>query len=133
MLLLDLPYDNAFYDEHLELDPILLLSPATTDERVSKIASRGKGFLYYACQKGTTGIRNALPDDFEAQITRIRSHTSLPIAVGFGIADRTTAALVAQHADAFVVGSAFVKMIEENASPDQFKKAAQNFDPRRQA
>lgn len=129
-LLLDLPYDHPFYDEHHELDPVCLLSPASSDERVRNIARRGKGFLYYACQKGTTGVRSALPEDFESQLTRIRSLTKTPIAVGFGIADRQTAASALQHADAFVVGSAFVKMIEEGASPEQLKQAARNIDPR---
>lgn len=130
MLLLDLPFDSPFYEEHSELDPIFIVSPSTSSLRLEQITQKAKGFLYYACQKGTTGVRQTLPSDLVSQIQRIKKVTQLPTAVGFGIADRETAKKVTQCADGFVVGSAFVKMIEEGASPKELRNFALKIDPR---
>lgn len=112
------------------LHPIFIASPSTDENRLESIAEISEGFIYYACQKGTTGIRNALPADFADNIAKIRKKTQLPIAAGFGIADRGMAGAVLDHADGFVVGSAFVQLMEANVHPSQLKLKAQAIDPR---
>lgn len=112
------------------LVPIFLVSPSTDDQRLSNIAENGAGFLYYACQKGTTGTRRRMPDDIEQQISRIRKKSKLPIVVGFGIGDRQSASEALEHADGFVVGSAFVHLMEQKTNPVELKKLAQAIDPR---
>ncbi len=129
-LLLDLPCGDPYFNGNSGLDPIHLLSPSTSTERLEEISARGRGFLYYACQKGTTGVRRSLPTDLKDEIQRIKRVTSTPVVVGFGIAERCVAAEVVQMADGFVVGSAFVKMIEAGARPEDLKIAAQRIDPR---
>lgn len=122
------PFFKALKDA--QLLPILLATPSTDHERLQQISKTAQGFLYYVLQKGTTGVRNKLADDFSAQITRIRPYFQIPIIAGFGIADRTSAASVLEYADGFVVGSAFVKKMAEKASPDVLKQLAESIDPR---
>ena len=130
MLLLDLPFDHSFYSEQTDLEPILVVSPSTPENRIAEIANRGRGFLYYACQKGTTGVRNSLPSDVSTQLNTIKRMTSTPVVAGFGIADSRTAKEVCQDADGFVVGSAFVKLIEDGSKPEALKELARSIDPR---
>lgn len=122
------PYYQAMQEAGLH--PIFLISPSTDDTRLAKIAAVGEGFLYYVIQKGTTGVRNKLPEDFSFHISRIRSKTKLPIAAGFGIADRGSAQVALDASDGFVVGSAFVKLMERRAAPSELKLLAQSIDPR---
>lgn len=112
------------------LHPIFLASPSTDERRLSGIAEISEGFLYYACQKGTTGIREALPNDFAFHLSRIRQTVRLPVAAGFGIGDRKSAKAALEHADGFVVGSAFVKMMENCADPEELQRLARSIDPR---
>jgi tryptophan synthase alpha chain len=112
------------------LYPIFLVSPSTDEHRLMQVVAKAEGFLYYACQKGTTGIRNQLPDDISYHISRLRQKSKLPIAVGFGIADRGSAKAVLQEADGFVVGSAFVNLMEQQVDPVQLKRYAESIDPR---
>lgn len=113
------------------LHPIFMATPSTDEQRLAHIARIAEGFVYYACQRGTTGVRAQLPDDFPMQIARIRQKTTLPIAAGFGIADRASAQAALKAADAFVVGSAFVKLMENQADPGELKRFAEAIDPRR--
>jgi tryptophan synthase alpha chain len=94
------------------LDPIFLLSPTTTETRVEQIAKLASGFLYYVSLKGVTGAANLDMDEVARKIAIIRTHCSLPVGVGFGIRDATTAEAVARIADAVVVGSRIVNEIE---------------------
>lgn len=112
------------------LDPILIVTPSTRADRLALIASQSQGFLYYAIQKGTTGVRNALPQDFESQLKRIRQTTQRPVVAGFGIANRESARQALAHADGFVVGSAFVRLMEDRCDPQALTKLAQEIDPR---
>lgn len=123
------PYFQALKEAGLH--PIFLVTPSTDDERLTQLTKIAEGFLYYACQKGTTGVRNQLPEDIPDQIARIREKTNLPIAVGFGIADRQSAASVLNVADGFIVGSAFVKEMGAKRPPSDFKQFAQTLDPRK--
>lgn len=114
-----------------ELLPILLATPSTDQERLMQISKIAKGFLYYVSQKGTTGVRSKLADDFSAQITCMRQFFQIPIVAGFGIADRVSAQSALEYADGFVVGSALVEKMEKKVSPQELAKFAESIDPRK--
>lgn len=132
VLIVDLPYSDPYYSyvENAGLNPIFVIAPSTDAARLENITKKAQGFLYYACRKGTTGARSQLPDDFVQHVTRIRNISSLPIVVGFGIADRSSARQVLDLADGFVVGSPFVKQMQDMAEPAALKKLAEEIDPR---
>lgn len=117
VLALDLPIEEA--DEFRSvlaakgLDTIFLLSPTTTDARIRKAAELGRGFLYGISRLGVTGARDQVASGAEAMVKRIRQHTTMPIALGFGISRPEHVAEVGQYADAAVVGSALVSLIAE--------------------
>ena len=118
VLALDLPIEEATgFRETLaaqRLDTIFLLSPTTTDARIRTAAALGQGFLYGISRLGVTGARDRVADGAEALVRRIRAHTSLPIALGFGISRPEHVAEVGRYADAAVVGSALVSLIAES-------------------
>ncbi len=123
VLALDLPIEEAGeFDRVMAaagLDTIFLLSPTTTDARIQKAAEFGRGFLYGISRLGVTGARDQVSAGAETLVRRIRRHTSLPVALGFGIARPEHVAEVGTYADAAVVGSALVSLIAEAAaSPD---------------
>jgi len=127
VLALDLPIEEAEdFDRVLAaagLDTIFLLSPTTTEERIRKAARLGRGFLYGISRLGVTGARDRVADGAEALVRRIRSQTSLPIALGFGISRPEHVAEVGTYADAAVVGSALVSLIADAASsPDLVRR-----------
>jgi len=94
------------------LHTIFLLAPTSDLERIKLVARRGRGFIYYVSVTGVTGARRALEGELQAQVARIRRHTRLPIAVGFGISTPGQAVRIADFADAVVVGSALIDLIE---------------------
>ena len=96
------------------IDPIFLLAPTTTPERMDAIAEHGSGFLYYVSFKGVTGANRLDVAAVADKLAEIRRHTDLPLGVGFGIRDPESAAAVAEVADAVVVGSALVKLVAEH-------------------
>jgi len=123
VLALDLPIEEAGeFRATLRshgLDTIFLLSPTTTAARIQRAAELGSGFLYGISRIGVTGARDAVATGAEAMVARIRAHTDLPIALGFGISTPEHVAEVVSYADAAVVGSALVSVIAEHgASPD---------------
>src|SRR5207237_5638676 len=123
VLALDLPIEEAdAFRETLSvsgLDTIFLLSPTTTDARIRKAAELGRGFLYGISRLGVTGARDQVASGAEALVRRIRAHTAMPVALGFGISRPEHVAEVAVYADAAVVGSALVSLIAaESASPE---------------
>jgi tryptophan synthase alpha chain len=95
------------------IDPIFLLSPTTTEARIERVARVAKGYLYYVSLKGVTGAANIDTSDVEAAIKRIRKHTRVPVGVGFGIRDGSTARRVAAFADAVVIGSRVVQELAD--------------------
>ena len=102
------------------LDPIYLLAPTSSDERLALIARASRGFVYYVSLKGVTGVAAIDVESVAAKLTQVRRLTSLPVGVGFGIRDGASAAAVAKVADAVVVGSAIVRLIEASqSSPSQ--------------
>lgn len=94
------------------LDPIFLLAPTTSEQRISRICELASGFVYYVSVKGITGAGHLDTDEVAERVSAIRSITDLPVGVGFGIKDGASAARVAKVADAVVVGSALVSRIE---------------------
>lgn len=98
------------------LDTIFLAAPTSTDDRLAKIAAATSGFLYVISRTGVTGTKDTLPEDLPALLRRVRSATSLPVAVGFGISLPGHVSVLGGLADAAVVGSALVLEIEKAAS-----------------
>ena len=117
VLALDLPIEEAgAFRETLAaagIDTIFLLSPTTTDARIKTAASLGSGFLYGISRLGVTGARAQVAAGAEAMVRRIRAHTAMPIALGFGISSPEQVAEVCAYADAAVVGSALVSLIAD--------------------
>jgi len=96
------------------LASVFLAAPTSTDQRLQSIANASTGFVYAVSRTGVTGARKQLPKDARDLVRRIRSHTKLPVAVGFGISTPEQFAAVGEFADAAVVGSAIVETIERN-------------------
>jgi tryptophan synthase alpha chain len=118
LLVLDLPpEESGDYEEIMRkygVATIYLIAPTTPDERIELIVKRGSGFIYYVSREGVTGMQATLSKNIGDMTARIRRHTSLPIAVGFGISTPEQAFAVAQCAEAIVVGSAVVNQIAEH-------------------
>ena len=95
------------------LDFIRLATPTTDDRRLPSVLRNASGFLYYVSITGITGTRVGESDVVAGALARIRAHTTLPIAVGFGIRSPEQAARIAETADAVVVGSALVGAVEQ--------------------
>jgi tryptophan synthase alpha chain len=115
LLVLDLPPEEGERYEALmreaDLCNIYLVAPTTPEERMELIVKRGQGFIYYVSREGVTGMQSKIADTITEMTAKIRAHTDLPIAVGFGISTPEQAAVVARSAEAVVVGSAIVNQI----------------------
>ncbi len=109
-----------------DLDPIFLLAPTSTDERIRQVAAAGRGFCYYVSLKGVTGAGNIDIGNVSERIAAIRQHVKLPIAVGFGIRDGATARAIAGVADAVVIGSRIIQELETTPH-DKAVETAHNF------
>ena len=119
VLVLDLPIEEAAETRDVLLgqgiDMIFLLSPTTTDVRMARAAALGTGFLYGISRLGVTGARDRVAPGAEAMVRRIRAHTALPVALGFGVSTPQHVAEIGRYADAAVVGSALVALIASEA------------------
>jgi tryptophan synthase alpha chain len=104
------------------LDPVFLVAPSSSPERIKLITSACGGFVYAASLMGTTGTRDAVSGQAAGLVRRVRECTSLPVAVGLGVRDRSQAAQVAGFADGVIVGSAFVRRLLD--APDEAAGAA---------
>ena len=115
LLVLDLPPEESDSYEALMkksgLCNIYLVAPTTPDDRIEFIVKRAAGFVYYVSREGVTGMQAKVSETIGDMTRKIRAHTDLPIAVGFGISNPDQARTVAQHAEAIVVGSAVVDQI----------------------
>lgn len=98
-----------------ELDMIYLVAPTSTDDRLQMIAGRASGFIYAVSRTGVTGTREESSNAAEILVARVRAVSNLPVAVGFGISNKTQVDEVLRYADAGVVGSAIVAEIEKQA------------------
>jgi tryptophan synthase alpha chain len=118
VLTVDLPPEEAHEFTSIcsdeGLDPIYLIAPTTNPKRMDMISKFAKGFVYYVSIKGITGAANINVKEVSSRVDTIREHIHLPVGVGFGIKDAATAAKVAKNADAVVIGSAIINLIEDN-------------------
>jgi tryptophan synthase alpha chain len=96
------------------IDTIFLLSPTSTRERIDKVADLASGFVYYVSRTGVTGEQRELETELGREVKRVRRRLKLPLAVGFGISTPDQVATVARMAEGVVVGSALVRIVEEN-------------------
>jgi tryptophan synthase alpha chain len=117
LLILDLPPEESQEAATACLkhgvDTVCIVAPTTPDSRLDRIASAATGFIYYVSREGVTGVRDELAGGIPEAVARIRAHTKLPVAVGFGISTRAQVTQVAALADGVVVGSALVNIIRD--------------------
>ena len=117
-LITDLPVEEA--GDYLremrrrDLSTIFLAAPTSTDDRLKRIAEVSRGFVYAVSRTGVTGARQEMAEDAQKLVRLLRKFTKLPVAVGFGISTAAQFAAVGEFADAAVVGSAIVQIIENN-------------------
>jgi tryptophan synthase alpha chain len=98
--------------KRVELDPIFLLAPTSTDERMASVGRIASGYVYYVSLKGVTGAGHLDTAAVAQVLPRIRKHVSVPVGVGFGIRDAATAQAIGRVADAVVIGSRLVQIME---------------------
>ena len=113
-------------DEH-GIYPICLVAPTTTNERMGVIAQQARGYLYYVSFKGITGANRLDAGALAGPVQALRQHTSLPLAVGFGIKDAESASAVAGVADGVVIGSALVNTLAQAESKEDARARATAF------
>jgi tryptophan synthase alpha chain len=131
ILILDLPPEEAEEYKKLmdavDIATIFLVSPVTPEDRIERIARYASGFVYYVSQMGVTGERGTVSETIPAMVTRIRSYTDTPVAVGFGISTPEQVREIAGAADGVIVGSAIVKQIGEYGETPGFERAVGSF------
>ena len=108
------------------MDLIFLLAPTSTDARMAQVARVASGYVYYVSLKGVTGSGALDVGAVEAMLPRIRQHINVPVGVGFGIRDAATARTISRVADAVVIGSKIIQLLESQPR-DQVAATAQNF------
>jgi tryptophan synthase alpha chain len=108
------------------MDLIFLLAPTSTDARMAQVAQVASGYVYYVSLKGVTGAGTLDVDAVEAMLPRIRKHVNVPVGVGFGIRDAATAKAIGKVADAVVIGSKIIQLIE-NQPRDKVATVAHDF------
>ena len=122
LIIPDLPVDEG--GEFIEacrsrgVDPILLVAPTSPDERIELIARSASGFIYCVSVAGVTGARTVLSDKLPEFLGRVRAHTSVPLAVGFGVSTPEPAAEVAKNADGVIIGSRLINLVSEAPNID---------------
>ncbi|APW45858.1 tryptophan synthase subunit alpha [Rhodoferax antarcticus] len=130
MLVVDYPpeecLDFAAELKAHDMDLIFLLAPTSTDARMAQVAKIASGYVYYVSLKGVTGSGALDIDAVSAMLPRIRAHVSVPVGVGFGIRDAATARAIGKVADAVVIGSKIIQLIEP-LPRDQVAATAQAF------
>jgi tryptophan synthase alpha chain len=100
------------------VDPIFLVAPTSTEDRLRAVAARARGFVYCVALTGVTGARATLPDSLPAYLDRVRQVTQLPLAVGFGISRPEHVAALRGKADAAIVASAIIDLMEAHPAKD---------------
>ena len=118
LLIVDLPPEEAgdldVVLKQYDLDPIFLIAPTSTDERISHVLGQARGFIYYVSLKGVTGSGALDTREAAERIAKVKAQTDLPVGVGFGIRDADTAKKMASVADAVIVGSVLVQPFGEH-------------------
>lgn len=138
ILMVDCPPEEMVHlrgqlDEH-GIYPICLVAPTTTPERMERIARQASGYIYYVSFKGITGANRLEQTSLSEPVAELRSHSKLPLAVGFGIKDPQSAAAVAGLADGVVIGSALIeRLAEADSESDACSRVADFLAPVREA
>ncbi|MDY6861406.1 MAG: tryptophan synthase subunit alpha [Thermodesulfobacteriota bacterium] len=131
VLIVDLPPEESDeiepYLKTAGLDMIFLLTPTSDTQRMDIISKKATGFIYYVSVTGVTGARNTVDANIRSSIVKIREFTDIPIGVGFGISNKKQAQEVSMWADAVIVGSALVKIIEEKRDGKALLKSVAHF------
>jgi len=108
------------------LDPIFLLAPTSTEQRIREVGRIASGYVYYVSLKGVTGAGHLDTRAVAEMVPRIKAHVKVPVGVGFGIRDADSARAVAAVADAVVIGSRLVQLLEEQP-PERVADAGGRF------
>jgi tryptophan synthase alpha chain len=118
VIVADLPPEEAqeikIFSFKEGLDTIFLAAPTSSTERLHKVAEASTGFIYCVSVAGVTGVRNSLAQSLKQRVESIKKITDKPVAVGFGVSSTKTAEWVASFADGVIVGSAIVKVVQDN-------------------
>ncbi len=118
VLVVDLPPDESHeFKVHLDkngLNTIFLLAPNSTDERIELVSQKATGFVYLVSVTGVTGVRPDLEYSLKDLTDKIKKKTNLPVGIGFGVSSPKQAKEISSYADAVIVGSALIKIIEKN-------------------
>jgi len=128
ILIADMPVEESddVYETAIRygIDPIFLITQTTSDERIKKIASRAHGYLYLVAVLGVTGVRDTVSSGAIDLLQRVRKHTEIPLALGFGISTPDHARVCAEAgADGVIVGSAIVDIVGKNlGNPDKMER-----------
>jgi tryptophan synthase alpha chain len=112
---------------------IFLLAPTSTDERMALVGRIASGYVYYVSLKGVTGSGALDTDAVNAMLPRIRGHIALPLGVGFGIRDALTAKAVGQNADAVIIGTKIIQLLQGQSAQAGTQAVAQFIGEIRQA
>ncbi len=117
VLVVDYPPEEAepfvkLLDAH-DMAPIFLLAPTSTNERIAAVGKLAKGYVYYVSLRGVTGAAHINTDEVASQLAKIRQHVKIPVGVGFGISDAHSASRVAEVADAVVIGSKLIDVMNK--------------------
>lgn len=127
----DLPPEEAGeFDAHAKkqgLDMIHLLAPTSTEDRIRLIADESRGFIYYVSLTGTTGVKSEVSGNLEAKVRAIKKVAELPVLVGFGISGPEQARTASAVSDGVIVGSAIVRLIEQNGNPSDLETKVGDF------
>jgi tryptophan synthase alpha chain len=130
VLVVDYPAEEAaLFAERMRahgIDPIFLLAPTSTEARIAAAAKLASGYVYYVSLKGVTGAANLDVSSIASKIPAIKAQVSLPVSVGFGIRDARAARAVAEVADAVVIGTRLVQLLQEQ-TPQGGAPALQDF------
>jgi tryptophan synthase alpha chain len=114
------------------IDPIFLLAPTSTDERIGQVLALASGYIYYVSLKGITG-GTLDRDDVRRRVGAIKARTALPVGVGFGIRDADTACAVGEPADAVIIGSKVIQLLEDGDSATAAQRVGEFIASIRQA
>ena len=127
VLVVDIPGELSLKDYGIDnhnLDIICLISPTTSKERITNIASNSSGFIYYVTLRGVTGSSNLDGDEIERNIQYIKSVSQTPVMSGFGIKNKDDAQLLSSFSDGIVIGSSIVELINKNSENKDFHEVS---------
>ena len=120
-ILPDLPIEESAklhrLSEEAGIEPIILMTPTTSDTSLAKLGAVSRGLVYVVARKGVTGSKTQMGDDVLALIERCRQHTDVPLGVGFGISSKADIDVLRGHADVAIVGTAALKTWQEGGAP----------------